>query len=133
MRNMNKSIVVLLGLVLLAACNHTNQKKEENQNLEMWTEKSQVLLEKEGLVFRDLNSNGVVDTYEDASQTIEARIEDLLSQMNLEEKAGIMFINGAPVSKDAKPEGNADLEGPASRMKSVVYNMDTLKIVSRFI
>ncbi|WP_294470966.1 glycoside hydrolase family 3 N-terminal domain-containing protein [uncultured Bacteroides sp.] len=34
----------------------------------------------------DFNKNGIKDVYEDPSATIDARIEDLLSQMNLEEK-----------------------------------------------
>ena len=34
----------------------------------------------------DLNKNGKKDIYEDPETTIEARVEDLLSQMNLEEK-----------------------------------------------
>ena len=34
----------------------------------------------------DFNKNGVKDTYEDPAAPIDARIEDLLSQMTLEEK-----------------------------------------------
>src|SRR5690625_2868510 len=34
----------------------------------------------------DLNKNGKKDIYEDPSQPTEKRVEDLLSQMNLEEK-----------------------------------------------
>ena len=34
----------------------------------------------------DLNKNGVKDVYEDQSADIDARVEDLLSQMTLEEK-----------------------------------------------
>ena len=41
--------------------------------------------------FRDLNKNGKKDVYEDSSQPIEERIEDLLDQMTVEEKAGLMF------------------------------------------
>jgi beta-glucosidase len=41
--------------------------------------------------FRDLNKNGRLDVYEDPSQPIEARVEDLLGQMTLAEKAGLMF------------------------------------------
>jgi beta-glucosidase len=41
--------------------------------------------------FRDLNKNGEKDIYEDSSQTTENRVEDLLSQMTVEEKAGLMF------------------------------------------
>ena len=41
--------------------------------------------------FRDLNKNGKLDIYEDSRQPISARVEDLLSQMTLEEKVGQMF------------------------------------------
>lgn len=50
--------------------------------------------------FRDLNKNGKMDLYEDKSQPIETRVEDLLKQMNLEEKAGMLFINGARINED---------------------------------
>ncbi len=45
------------------------------------------------LVFRDLNKNKVVDPYEDWRQPVEVRMEDLVQQMTLEEKAGMMLIN----------------------------------------
>lgn len=41
--------------------------------------------------FRDLNKNNRLDTYEDPRAPIAERVEDLLSQMTLEEKAGLMF------------------------------------------
>jgi len=41
--------------------------------------------------YRDLNKNGKKDVYEDTSQSINKRIDDLLSQMTLEEKAGQLF------------------------------------------
>lgn len=53
-----------------------------------------------GYTFRDLNKNGRLDPYEDARQPLETRIDDLLHQMTLEEKAGMMFINGVAVSAD---------------------------------
>ena len=37
----------------------------------------------------DLNKNGVKDVYEDPEAPIEARVQDLLNQMTLEEKAGM--------------------------------------------
>ena len=40
-----------------------------------------------------LNKNGKLDLYEDYREPIESRLDDLLSQMTLEEKAGTMFIN----------------------------------------
>ena len=50
--------------------------------------------------YRDLNKNGKMDVYEDSSQPVEKRIDDLIRQMTLEEKAGMMFINGARVNDD---------------------------------
>ena len=50
--------------------------------------------------YRDLNKNGKMDVYEDSAQSVEARVNDLLSQMTLEEKAGMMFINGVRLNDD---------------------------------
>ncbi len=44
-----------------------------------------------GHSYRDLNKNGKLDVYEDSRADIDARVEDLLSQMSVEEKAGQMF------------------------------------------
>ena len=49
------------------------------------------IIEVDGLQFRDLNKNGKLDVYEDHRRPIEERIEDLLSQMTIEEKVGMMF------------------------------------------
>ncbi|WP_425235385.1 glycoside hydrolase family 3 N-terminal domain-containing protein [Ulvibacterium sp.] len=67
---MNKIFLVLVGLSILMSCD--NSKKEK-------------------VVFRDLNKNDKLDVYEDSTRSIEARIDDLLSQMSVEEKAGLMF------------------------------------------
>jgi beta-glucosidase len=48
-------------------------------------------LTQDGISFRDLNKNGRLDPYEDPRRPIEERVEDLVSQMTLEEKAGLMF------------------------------------------
>jgi beta-glucosidase len=45
----------------------------------------------DGRVFRDLNGNGGLDPYEDHRQPVQVRVEDLLSRMTLEEKAGMLF------------------------------------------
>lgn len=125
---MNKSIIVFFGLLLFVSCKESKIEETKNSSFELIKAKSQVLIEKNGITFRDLNGNEQLDIYEDVNQPIEGRIDNLLSQMTLEEKAGMMFINGAPVSKDAKPDGKEGLEGPASRMASVVENMNKLKM-----
>lgn len=48
-------------------------------------------LTQDGVTFRDLNKNSKLDIYEDPRHPIEERVEDLLRQMTLEEKAGMMF------------------------------------------
>jgi beta-glucosidase len=57
-----------------------------------------------GLRFRDLNQNGRLDVYEDPRRPVDARVEDLLGQMTLEDKAGMLFINGAAVNDDGSLE-----------------------------
>jgi beta-glucosidase len=51
------------------------------------------VLHHEGLQFKDLNKNGKMDVYEDWRQPIDKRVADLLSQMTLQEKAGMLLIN----------------------------------------
>ncbi len=51
------------------------------------------VLEVEGLRFRDLNANGVLDPYEDWRLSPAERARDLVSRMTPEEKVGLMVIN----------------------------------------
>ena len=44
----------------------------------------------DGFLFKDLNKNGRLDAYEDWRRPVEERVSDLVSQMTLEEKAGLM-------------------------------------------
>ena len=57
-------------------------------------------LSQDGQVFRDLNKNGRLDLYEDPRRPLEERVENLISQMTLEEKAGLMFHTIMPVGQD---------------------------------
>jgi len=45
------------------------------------------------LKFKDLNSNGRLDPYEDWRLSVDARTDDLVARMTLEEKAGMMLID----------------------------------------
>ena len=46
---------------------------------------------KDDYLFRDLNKNQQLDIYEDARVSIELRVNDVLSQMTIEEKVGLIF------------------------------------------
>ncbi|WP_220273377.1 glycoside hydrolase family 3 protein [Pontibacter diazotrophicus] len=66
--------------------------------------------------YRDLNKNGSMDLYEDSSQPVEARVNDLLAQMTLEEKAGMMFINGTFINEDGTIEKTSETKGMAASL-----------------
>jgi beta-glucosidase len=57
----------------------------------------------EGTIFRDLNKNGELDVYEDFRLPIEDRVDDLVAQMSLEEKAGTMFITMIGMTPEGDP------------------------------
>ncbi len=70
-----------------------------------------------GVTFRDLNKNGKLDVYEDSSANTEDRVEDLANQMNLEEKAGTLFINMIGSTSKGEP------------METLILSTDPLVLV----
>lgn len=84
-------IAILAILLVLALVFYMGKRSDSAANMELLGEAAP-MLRVDGKQFRDLNKNGQLDLYEDSRVDIETRIEDLLSQMNLEEKAGAMFI-----------------------------------------
>ncbi len=58
------------------------------------------ILRVDGMEFRDLNNNDRLDVYEDRRESTEARVDDLLKRMTLEEKAGCMFITMTGMESD---------------------------------
>jgi beta-glucosidase len=78
--------------------------------------------------FRDLNKNGKLDVYEDSKQPIEKRVQDLLQQMTLEEKAGMMFYVMTRVNKDGSIE-----EKPATDFISSISAVGVNEIDKRHI
>jgi beta-glucosidase len=90
-------IIVVVGGVFIAGTLQTRRKV--HQNLALLGQEAAILVEN-GHSFRDLNKNGKLDQYEDSRLPIVERIEDLLSQMTLEEKAGLMFHPMIGMSKE---------------------------------
>jgi len=75
--------------------------------------------------YRDLNKNGRLDVYEDVTQPVETRVDDLLSQMSVTEKAGLMFINIAIVNDDASLEY---IPGSGPERLAPLPNIDNQKL-----
>jgi len=86
---MNNVLIAILLLLTTLPCasqgTYSNQPAIEGRSLRMIHEGS--------FIFKDLNKNGDLDTYEDWRQPVAMRVEDLVSQMTLEEKAGMLLIN----------------------------------------
>lgn len=78
--------------------------------------------------YRDLNKNGKMDPYEDANKLLETRVDDLLKQMTLEEKAGVMFIQGVLINGDGTIEKKEGAEGIAAVLPSAVENIRERKM-----
>lgn len=83
---------------------------------------------KEPVAFRDLNKNGKMDVYEDSSAPIDGRVNDLLSQMTIEEKAGMMFINGTFINADGTLEKQEGAQGFAARLPSSMQSINEMKM-----
>lgn len=94
---------LLLLIVLMAAgvyfWNNIRPNINTRNNLSLLGKEAPTLTH-DGITFRDLNKNGKLDPYEDPRRPIEERIEDLLKQMTLEEKAGLLFQTMIGMNKD---------------------------------
>lgn len=96
---------LLLLLFVFGAAHLSAQGTYESQpDLEA---RSVDLLQVNGLKFKDLNKNGKLDAYEDWRQPVAGRIENLLSQMTLEEKVGMLLINTLNADEKGKLPGRA--------------------------
>lgn len=86
---MSKRIcAALVTLVVLAVCMTSGVLAVEQVPIEA---RVKPILTVDGLQFKDLNANGVLDPYEDWRLPTEERVNDLLSKMTLEEKVALLF------------------------------------------
>jgi beta-glucosidase len=69
-------------------------KVNEQITLAYATESGVKIILKDGLPFKDLNKNAVVDVYEDWRLDVNTRAKDLASKMSVEQIAGLMLYSG---------------------------------------
>jgi beta-glucosidase len=74
-------------------------KVQSSSNMKLAGEEAPTLTI-DGYTFRDLNKNGKLDVYEDTRAAQENRVENLLLQMQLDEKAGLMFAHFLGMEED---------------------------------
>ena len=89
-------VIIVLSILI------TNQYIKKNKNLKLLGEEAPALIEN-GQSFRDLNKNNKLDVYENVNADIDDRLDDIISQMTIEEKAGTMFITMIGMEPDGDP------------------------------
>jgi beta-glucosidase len=104
----------VIGLVLLAYLIFSIKWKVDSRNNMKSLGEPAALLTINNHSFRDLNKNGKLDIYEDSRASIDNRVNDLVSQLNLEEKAGLMFINMILMNKDGSLAETPSVTNPMS-------------------
>lgn len=88
-------------------------------------------LDRDGVSFRDLNGNGVLDPYEDPRLPVGARVEDLISRMTIAEKAGQLFHTMmVPVEDGFYEPGPDTTDIPADAMSTEA--LVSAKFISHF-
>ncbi len=90
-----------------------------NKSAKAKLEKKPVLTE-QGHQFRDLNANGRLDIYEDSRQPVDARVDDLLSQMSLEDKVGMFWHPPIGVGDRGQVLGKPAFVSPASSYDVII-------------
>lgn len=101
-------VVLIIGGFLYLYISSSSTSK--NNMTELGPEAPTLLIDSQP--YRDLNKNGKLDVYEDYRQPVEARVNDLLSQMNIEEKAGLMFITMTAIGNDGELSETKTITNP---------------------
>lgn len=87
----------IAGGALAAPPDHSNAGGKKSPSVEARVKPIIKIGQRE---FKDLNSNGKLDLYEDWRLSTEERVNDLLPRMSMEEKAGIMQITSLGANAD---------------------------------
>lgn len=117
-------IILLLGGTFLFM-KFAAGKDEKNSKALQYAEVRTLTID--GFIFRDLNKNEKLDVYEDSRKPIDERVNDLLSQMTLEEKAGTMFITMVGINKDGSISEKPSLSDPFTLLEEGTSKMLFLK------
>ncbi|MGV1801187.1 glycoside hydrolase family 3 protein [Agrobacterium vitis] len=102
------------------------------QNQPVVTARSAAILTVDGKTFKDLNRNGRLDPYEDWRLTPAERASDLVSQMTLIEKAGLMMHGTAPALASGSEAGQGRGSGyDLERIKPLINDAKVATYITR--
>jgi beta-glucosidase len=122
---------LLLLIVLALAFLYVKSKKIHSDNMALLGKEAPTLTV-EGHTFRDLNKNGKLDIYEDVRAPLNSRVDDLTGQMNLEEKAGLMFITMIAMDKAGGLSNETSILNPFSLLLEANSSMVAKKKMNHF-
>ena len=97
---MNKKAITLFTLAIAMLITAISQPKKTPLKQPQLGYRSAKILVINGLQFKDLNRNGILDKYEDWRLSNNERALDLLSKMSIEDKVGFMLISTARLKSD---------------------------------
>ena len=126
-------IIGILAIICIAVYTfyYIKWSRESSKNMALLGEEAPTLTI-DGLQFRDLNKNGKLDIYEDSRESVEARTEDLISQMNVEEKAGMLFIQMTILGEDGELNEIPSLTNPFSLLLPSTSSLVAKKLMNHF-
>ena len=93
------SLSVLLSMSLFTSQASAEKREMAKPEMEVRVKGKLTI---DGKEFKDLNGNGKLDPYENWQLSDDERVKDLVSQMTLEEKAGLLMIPEFPAFKEGK-------------------------------
>ena len=128
-------LYILAGIILFLAVAYlffyVKWKKASSENMALLGPEAPVITV-EGHTFRDLNKNGKLDIYEDSGQTVDARVEDLISRMNIEEKAGMLFFQMMVMDEDGSTSEIPTFTNPFSLVLESPSSQIARKLMNHF-
>lgn len=95
--------LAIVGITLITLTGLYYGKKKKINALYDQLGSAAPVLTHQGHTYKDLNKNGRLDIYEDSRVTVAERVDDLVSQMTLEEKAGTLFITMVGMTSKGEP------------------------------
>lgn len=109
------STLALIAVLSFSGCgsdlNNTSAPQANQMNFGFTTLK---LLTVDGLNFKDMNKDGVLQPYEDWRLSPDVRAKDLVSRLTLQEKAGLMMHGTAPALNDTTGIGTGTAYDPTA-------------------
>jgi len=122
------AVIVALGAIIYMNISNSRLAKDSLKHAGHYVKPLSVA----GFTFRDLNKNGKLDIYEDKRKPVDVRVNDLVSQMTLEEKAGTMFITMISMKKDGSVLEKPSFTDPQSLVFPGTLEMMYGKLMNHF-